>query len=312
MNETTTKQLVEAFAAYEARQLTVAVRQGDIDPEELEWMTDDERVDADEIPPDVLLDSLAQHPDEFLPGTVRQPDLNPTAIRDAMVAHLTTLQAELATSNFGSEGIHDDEFPDEHSHDPKFELNDMGVEAGVFATDDEGRHYWLEVKTTSEGLIIDVWDRYGEEPLATFARTFDELVDFVFANNPVNEQPCQHYAAKSAPHERPRWLVIEKTLVSADTRDEAIDAAVNCLKGYDQEVELQDAVLVIESDETDGRRSVYSVGKVQDHKAKTYAWFTVLRDAESFIAETLNSHDPEGVAAGRYYIDGPYTIEVPS
>jgi hypothetical protein len=166
---------------------------------------------------------------------------------------IDALRAELATSNFGSEGIHDDEFPNEHSHDPEFELEDEGTRTGVFATDDEGRHYWLEVKTTSEGLIIDVWDRYGEEPLATFARTFDELVDFVFANNPVNEQPCQHYAAKSASHERPRWLVIEKTLVSADTRDEAIDAAVNCLKGYDQEVELQDAVLVIESDETDGK-----------------------------------------------------------
>lgn len=80
----------------------------------------------------------------------------------------------------------DNEFPDEHSHEPQ-ELpmpeGDVGV--GVFACDDEGRHYHLEIKVTSEGLIVDVFDRYGEECHATFARTFDELVDFTFANDPL-------------------------------------------------------------------------------------------------------------------------------
>ena len=77
------------------------------------------------------------------------------------------------------------EFPDEHSHEP-FDLGlDDGQGSGVFACDDEGRHYYLEVKTTDEGLILDVFDRYGEECLATFTRTFDELVDFTFANDPL-------------------------------------------------------------------------------------------------------------------------------
>ena len=76
----------------------------------------------------------------------------------------------------------ENEFPDEHSHTPH-EADD-GV-FGLHATDSEGRHYYLEVKVTDEGLILDVHDRYGEECLATFARTYDELVDFVFALDPM-------------------------------------------------------------------------------------------------------------------------------
>jgi hypothetical protein len=86
-------------------------------------------------------------------------------------------------------GIHDDEFPDEHSHIPQnlgIESKGLHAHQGVFATDIEGRHYHLQVKLTDEGIIADVFDRYGEECLATFARTYDEMVDFVFANDPLN------------------------------------------------------------------------------------------------------------------------------
>lgn len=85
--------------------------------------------------------------------------------------------------------IYDDEFPDEHSHEPQ----PVPAEPFSFvlhAQDSEGRHYYMSHKVTSEGVIIDVYDRYGEECLATFARTFDELVDFVFANDPMElEKP---------------------------------------------------------------------------------------------------------------------------
>ena len=78
--------------------------------------------------------------------------------------------------------IHDDEFPDPHDHLPLALSNDT---YGVFVTDDEGRHYWMEVKVTSEGVIVDVWDRYGEECLATWARTFDEIGGMAFRLDPM-------------------------------------------------------------------------------------------------------------------------------
>lgn len=83
---------------------------------------------------------------------------------------------------------YDDEFPDEHSHEPQ-PVPGEPFSFGCFAQDDEGRHYWMSHKVTHEGVIIDVYDRYGEEVLASFARTFDELVDFVFANDPAVNEP---------------------------------------------------------------------------------------------------------------------------
>lgn len=82
-------------------------------------------------------------------------------------------------------GEFDDEFPDEHSHEPQDLSRDGEPRIGVYVTDDEGRHYYLEVKLTHEGLIADVYDRYGDENIATFARTYDELADFVVANDPL-------------------------------------------------------------------------------------------------------------------------------
>lgn len=81
--------LAEAFTAYEARQLTIAIRQGDLDPDELPFDHGGDRVYADDLPADVVLDSLNQHPDEFLPDTVRRPDLAAADIRAAIVGHLT-------------------------------------------------------------------------------------------------------------------------------------------------------------------------------------------------------------------------------
>jgi len=82
-------------------------------------------------------------------------------------------------------GEFDEEFPDEHSHEPEFSMEDGSPRANLHACDSEGRHYYLSAKLTHEGVIFDVWDRYGEECLATFARTYDELVDFVFALDPM-------------------------------------------------------------------------------------------------------------------------------
>lgn len=79
-------------------------------------------------------------------------------------------------------GEFDEEFPDEHSHAPQD--IEPGI-VGLHARDSEGRHYYLQIHTNDEGMVIDVYDRYGEECLATFARTYDELVDFVFANDPM-------------------------------------------------------------------------------------------------------------------------------
>lgn len=47
----------------------------------------------------------------------------------------------------------------------------------------------------------------------------------------------------------PRWIVTERTSVSAPTEEEAIDMVVNCIKGGDQDVMEQSAVLVEDSDE---------------------------------------------------------------
>lgn len=76
----------------------------------------------------------------------------------------------------------EDEFPDEHSHTPQ-EI-DEGL-LGVFVTDDEGRHYLLQHRTTDEGIIIDIYDRYGKECQATFARTWDELANLVWSLDPM-------------------------------------------------------------------------------------------------------------------------------
>lgn len=76
----------------------------------------------------------------------------------------------------------DEEFPDEHSHTPQD--IEPGI-VGLHAQDSEGRHYYLQIHTNDEGMVIDVYDRYGDECLATFARTYDELVDFVFATDPM-------------------------------------------------------------------------------------------------------------------------------
>lgn len=44
---------------------------------------------------------------------------------------------------------------------------------------------------------------------------------------------------------RHRWLVTEKTWVTAASAEEAIDAAVNCRKGFEQDVEQQSAQLLV-------------------------------------------------------------------
>lgn len=81
------------------------------------------------------------------------------------------------------EGEFANEFPDEHSHDPQ--IVDEGV-YGLHVTDDEGRHYYLQIAVVDEGLVIDVFDRYGEQDLATFAKTYDELFEFVMSNDPLS------------------------------------------------------------------------------------------------------------------------------
>ena len=48
----------------------------------------------------------------------------------------------------------------------------------------------------------------------------------------------------------PRWIVTERTSVDADTKEEAIDRVVNCIKGGHQDVLEQSAVLV--SEDVDG------------------------------------------------------------
>lgn len=79
--------LAEAFTEYEARQLTAGIRQGDIDPDELGFDHGGDRVRVEDLPADVVLDSLNQHPDDFLPTTVGRPDLDPTTIRAAIISH---------------------------------------------------------------------------------------------------------------------------------------------------------------------------------------------------------------------------------
>lgn len=82
-------------------------------------------------------------------------------------------------------GEFDDEFPNEHSHTPQDV--EPGI-VGLHAQDSEGRHYYLQIHTNDDGLVIDAYDRYGEEVFATFNKTYDELVDFVFANDPGVEE----------------------------------------------------------------------------------------------------------------------------
>lgn len=81
------------------------------------------------------------------------------------------------------QGIHDNEFPDEHDHNIKYE-SEPG-RAGVFVTDDEGRHYWLSINVSREGLILDVYDRYGDQLIATSIATFDDLAEQVMDEDPL-------------------------------------------------------------------------------------------------------------------------------
>ena len=79
-----------------------------------------------------------------------------------------------------NKGEFDDEFPDEHSHTPQ------EVDANTLAmhfADEEGRHYYLQHRTTDEGVIVDVFDRYGEEVLATFAPTWSELGNIIMRDH---------------------------------------------------------------------------------------------------------------------------------
>jgi hypothetical protein len=75
-------------------------------------------------------------------------------------------------------GIHDDEFPDEHHHYPQ-QLGEKYPGIGVFTTDYEGRHYYLEVKLVDDGIVADVFDRYGDELLDSWGLTYDELMELV-------------------------------------------------------------------------------------------------------------------------------------
>lgn len=63
-----------------ARQVRIAVRQHDLPEEALD----------DCETPEWLLDSLEQHPDEYLPQTVRAPELPAQQIRDALVDYWTS------------------------------------------------------------------------------------------------------------------------------------------------------------------------------------------------------------------------------
>jgi len=64
----------------EWRQVRQAVRQGDLPDDALDLCDTDAW----------LLDSLQQHPDEYLPDTVRRPDLDAATIRTALAARWTT------------------------------------------------------------------------------------------------------------------------------------------------------------------------------------------------------------------------------
>lgn len=75
-------------------------------------------------------------------------------------------------------GEFDDEFPDEHSHVPQRVDEDT---VGLHFAESEGRHYYLQHKITDEGVIVDVYDRYGEELLGTFHKTWEELGEFVLS-----------------------------------------------------------------------------------------------------------------------------------
>ena len=65
-----------------------------------------------------------------------------------------------------------DEFPDEHSHVPQ-QVDDDTV--GLQFTDDEGRHYYLEVTSDDVGVTAVVFDRYGEEKLGAYKISWQEL-----------------------------------------------------------------------------------------------------------------------------------------
>jgi len=81
-----------------------------------------------------------------------------------------------------NEGEFDDEFPDEHSHVPQ-EVDEDTL--GLHFADEEGRHYYLQHKVTDEGVIVDVYDRYGEECQATWALTWEELGQWVQEEHPT-------------------------------------------------------------------------------------------------------------------------------
>lgn len=86
--------------------------------------------------------------------------------------------------NHTGENMHDDEFPDEHEHWPEEPYN-----SSFHVTDDEGRHYLLSINLTQEGFILDLYDRYGEENLASWARTYDEVGEMVYEQDPSNINP---------------------------------------------------------------------------------------------------------------------------
>jgi hypothetical protein len=139
----------------------------------------------------------------------------------------------------------DNEFPDEHSHHPQ----DLGggpeyQGIGVFANDDEGRHYYLEVKLTDEGLIADVFDRYGEENLATYARTYDELVEFVFANDPAIQAMHQQAQDQAVGELAKRALeMLHEKGLYVDAIEEAEPTVLDTYTIRDMSDELRDELL---------------------------------------------------------------------
>jgi len=174
-------------------------------------------------------------------------------------------------------GMGDEEFPDKHSHEPQVVPGEP-FSFSLHAQDSEGRHYYLNHKVTNEGVIIDVYDRYGREVLGTRARTYEELVDEILDDERAldvegvlelvdewnaEEQPFQNYAqTRAIVDEEPevtehsaqaqyaqakldrglnRYIVTEMTSIDAYSEEDAIERVVSGDKSGEPEVVSQEA-----------------------------------------------------------------------
>lgn len=87
----------------------------------------------------------------------------------------------------------------------------------------------------------------------------------------------------------PRWIVTERTSVDADTKEEAIDRVVNCIKGGYQDVMEQSAILGHDASAPHPRVRV-ELGVPASEQADRWQNGTLQHSRDGDVAFTIQTH----------------------